>query len=151
VVAKAGDRLWLDMCQLIIWQEQIKRWVCLWKTRSFKLEAVMDSLFLWRTVCIYDRPSASVTDSLWQTVCDTHSLGLSQTVCVCNIQSVSFTDSLCLCLSQTVYDCHRQSMSVTGSLCLKRTLFLIILGLVFTYLYMIFTKICPWDLNLSAV
>ena len=46
VVAKAGDRLWLDMCQLMIWQEQIKRWVCLWETRSSKLEAVTDSLFL---------------------------------------------------------------------------------------------------------
>ena len=46
VVAKAGDGLWLDMCQLMIWQEQIKRWVCLWETRSSKLEAVTDSLFL---------------------------------------------------------------------------------------------------------
>ena len=62
VVAKAGDRLWLDMCQLMIWQEQIKRWVCLWETRSSKLEAVTDSLFLWQTVCICDRPSVSVTD-----------------------------------------------------------------------------------------
>ena len=45
-VAKAGDRLWLDLCQLMIWQEQFKRWVCLWETRSSKLEAVTDSLFL---------------------------------------------------------------------------------------------------------
>ena len=45
VVAKAGDRLWLDMCQLMIRQEQIKRWVCLWETRSSKLEAVTDILF----------------------------------------------------------------------------------------------------------
>ena len=40
------DRLWLYMCQLMIWQEQIKRWFCLWETRSSKLKAVMDSLFL---------------------------------------------------------------------------------------------------------
>ena len=40
------DRLWLDMCQLMMWQEQIKRWVCLWETRSSKLEAVTDSLCL---------------------------------------------------------------------------------------------------------
>ena len=46
VVAKAGDRLWLDMCQLMMWQEQIKRWVCFWNTRSSKREAVTDSLFL---------------------------------------------------------------------------------------------------------
>ena len=46
VVAKAGDRLWLDMCQLMMWQEQIERLVCLWETRSSKLEAVMDSLCL---------------------------------------------------------------------------------------------------------
>ena len=46
VVAKAGDRLWLDMGQPMIWQEQIKRWICLWKTRSSKLEAVTDSQFL---------------------------------------------------------------------------------------------------------
>ena len=46
VVAKAGDRLWLDMCKLMIRQEQIKWWVCLWETRSSKLEDVMDSLFL---------------------------------------------------------------------------------------------------------
>ena len=46
VVAKAGDRLGLDTCQLRIWQEQIKRWVCLWETRPSKLEAVTDSLFL---------------------------------------------------------------------------------------------------------
>ena len=46
VVAKAGDRLWLDMGQLMVLQEQIKRWVCLWKTRSSKLEAVTDSLCL---------------------------------------------------------------------------------------------------------
>ena len=46
VVAKAGDRLWLDRCQLILWQEQIKMWVCLWETRSSQLEAVTDSLFL---------------------------------------------------------------------------------------------------------
>ena len=46
VVAKAGDRLWLDMCQLMMWQEQIKRWVCLWETSSSKLKAVTDSLFL---------------------------------------------------------------------------------------------------------
>ena len=141
VVAKAGDRLWLDMCQLMIWQEQIKRWVCLWETRSSKLEAVTDSLFLWQTVCICDRPSVSVTDSLWQTVCDRHSLCLSQTVCVCNIQSVSFTDSLCLSqtdyvchsqfvsvtdclrLSQAVCVCHTQSVSVTDSLCLSQTIF----------------------------
>ena len=46
VVAKAGDMLWPDMCQLMMWQEQIKRGVCLWETRSSKLEAVTDSLFL---------------------------------------------------------------------------------------------------------
>ena len=46
LVAKAGDRLWLDMCQLMIWQEQIKRGVCPWENRSSKLEAVTDSLFL---------------------------------------------------------------------------------------------------------
>ena len=46
VVAKAGYRLLLDMCQLMMWQEQIKRWVCLWETRFSKLKAVMDSLFL---------------------------------------------------------------------------------------------------------
>ena len=46
VVAKAEDRLWLDMCQLMMWQEQIKKWVCLWETRSSKLEAVTDSVFL---------------------------------------------------------------------------------------------------------
>ena len=34
VMAKAGDRLWLDMCQLMIWQEQIKRWVCLAQMHS---------------------------------------------------------------------------------------------------------------------
>ena len=45
-MAKAGDRLLLDMCQLMIRQDQIKRWVCLWDFRSSKLEAVMDSLFL---------------------------------------------------------------------------------------------------------
>ena len=46
VVAKDGDRLWLDMCQLMISQEQMKRWVCLWETSSSKLKAVTDSLFL---------------------------------------------------------------------------------------------------------
>ena len=142
VLAKAGDGLWLDMCQLMIWQEQIKRWVYLWETRSSKLEAVTDSLFLWQTVCICDRPSVSVTDSLWQTVSDRQSVtdSLSQTVCVCNMQSVSFTDSLCLsqidyvchsqfvsftyclrlCLSHTVCVRHRLSMSVTDNLCLSQ-------------------------------
>ena len=43
VVTKAGDRLWLDMCQLMKWQEQIQRWI--WENRSSKLEAVTDSLF----------------------------------------------------------------------------------------------------------
>ena len=74
-------------------------------------------------------------------VCDRHSLCLSQTVCVCNIQPVSFTDSLCLsqtdyvchrqfvsvtdclCPSQAVCVCHRQSVSVTDSLCLSQTIF----------------------------
>ena len=176
VVAKAGDRLWLDLCQLMIWQEQIKRWVCLWETRSSKLEAVTavsmtDSLYLWQAVCVCDkqsvtdtvcvchRLSVSVIYSLFllQTVCVCHrqtlsvtvSLCLSQTICVCHRQSVSVTHSLCL--SQTVYVCHRQSLSVTCSLCLTHTLFLIILGMVFTYLHMIFTQICPWYLNLSNV
>ena len=38
--------LWLDMCQLMMWQEQIKRWVCLWETSFSKLEVVTDSLCL---------------------------------------------------------------------------------------------------------
>ena len=129
--------LWLDMCQLMIWQEQIKRWVCLWETRSSKLEAVTDNLFLWQTVCICDRLSVSVTDILWQTVCYRHSLCLSSTVCVCNIQSVSFTVFYSLlpfysllqsvsvtdrlCLSQPVCVCHRLSASITVSLCLSHT------------------------------
>ena len=80
----------------------------------------------------------SVTDSLSQTVCHRHSLCLSQTVCVNNIQSVSFTDSLCMsqrdyvclrlsvsvavsmCMSHTVCVCHRQSISVTDNLCLSQ-------------------------------
>ena len=63
------------------------------------------------------------------------------TVCVCNIQSVSFTDSLCLSqtdyvchsqfvsvtdclrLSQAVCVCHTQSVSVTDSLCVSQTIF----------------------------
>ena len=110
-----------------------------------------------RTVCFYDRQSVSVTgrlcllqtvcdrqsvtDSLWQTVCDRHSLCLSRTVCVCNIQSVSFTESMslsqtdyvchsqfvsvtdCLRLSQAVCVCRTQSVSVTESLCLSQTIF----------------------------
>ena len=131
----------------------------------------LQSWRLSQTLSFYDRQSVSVTGRmcLWQTVCDRHSLCLSHTVCCCNIQSVSFTDSLCLsqtdyvchrqfvsvtdslCLSQTVYVCHRQSLSLKGSLCLSQTLFLIILGLVFAYLYVIFNKICPWDLNLSGI
>ena len=66
VVAKAGDRLWLDMFQLMIWQEKIKRWVCFWNTRSSKREGVTDSLFLCQRVCICDSPSV--------TVCDRHSV-----------------------------------------------------------------------------
>ena len=93
--------------------------------------SVIYSLFLLQTVCVCHRQTMSVTDSLC----------LSQTVCVCHRQSVSVTDSLCL--SQTVYVCHRQSLSVTGSLCLTQTLF--------AYLYLIFTKICSWDLNLFGV
>ena len=42
----AGGRLWLDMCQQMMWQEQIKMLVCLWETRSYKLEAVTDSLYI---------------------------------------------------------------------------------------------------------
>ena len=126
--------------------------LCLWQT-------VCDRQSVTDTVCVCHRLSVSVIYSLFllQTVCVCHrqtmsvtvSLCLSQTVCVCHRQSVSVTHSLCL--SQTVYVCHRQSLSVTGSLCLTQTLFLIILGLVFAYLYVIFNKICPWDLNLSGV
>ena len=47
-----------------------------------------------------------------------HSLCLSHTVCVCNIQSVSFTDSLCL--SQTDYVCHSQFVSVADCLRLSQ-------------------------------
>ena len=131
VVAKASDRLWLDMCQLMIWQEQIKRCVCLWENRSSKLEAVTDSLFLWQTVCICDRLSVSVTDSLWQTACDRQSVTDSLWQTVCDRQSV--TDTVCvyhrLCVSviyslfllQTVCVFHRQTMSVTVSLCLSQT------------------------------
>ena len=92
VVAKAGDMLWLDMCQLMIWQEQIKRWVCLWETRSSKLEAVTDSLFLLQTVCVCHRQTMSVTVSLC----------LSQTVCHRHRRPVTDTD--CLSKKQTVRD-----------------------------------------------
>ena len=117
VVAEAGDRLWLDMCQLMIWQEQIKRRVCLWETRSSKLEAVTDSLFLWQTVCICDRPSVSVTDSLWQTVCDRQSVTDSLRQTVHHRLSVSVIYSLFLL--QTVCVCHRQTKSVKVSFCLS--------------------------------
>ena len=70
----------------------------------------------------------------------TYILCLAQIVCVCHRQSVAVTDIFCvtdsLCLSQIVCVCHRQSLYV--SLCIRQTPFLIILGLVFTYLYMIF-------------
>ena len=110
---------------------------------------VRDSLCLSKTLCVSHRYSVSLTYSLY----------LSQTVCVCQRQSVSVTDSLFL--SQIVcVCCHRKSLS--ASLCLYQTL-LIILGLIFTYLYMIFIKIwvCPepqykryqlcWPLMISMV
>ena len=56
----------------------------------------------------------------------------------CHRQSACVTDSLCL--SQIVCVCHRGSLPV--SLCLYQTLFLIILGVGFTYLYVIFINIC---------
>ena len=76
---------------------------------------------------------------LLQTICDRQSV--TDIVCVCNIESVSFTDSLCLSqtdyvchshflsvtdclrLSQAVCVCHTQSVSVTDSLCLSPTIF----------------------------
>ena len=77
-----------------------------------------------------------------------------------NVWLVSVTDSLCLsqtvffvtdslCLSQIVCVCHRKFLSV--SLCLYQAFFLIILGLTFTYSYMIFINICPWDFVLSGI
>ena len=138
VVAKAGDRLW----QLMMWQEQIKRWVCLWEARSSKLEAVTDSLCLWQTVCFWtdsmclwqtvcvcERQSVSVTECLCPsyTVCFFHGqslfvtdrLCLSQTVCVFHRLSVPVTDNFLL--SQTVCVCHRQYVYITDSLCLSQT------------------------------
>ena len=96
------------------------------------------------TICVCLRQSMSVTDSLF----------LSQTICVCHRQSVSVANSMCLsqticvtdsfCLSQTFCVCHRQSVSVTDnlsvSLCLYQTLFLIILGLTFTNLYVVSSR-----------
>ena len=117
--------------------------LCLWQTVFDRHSLCLSQtvcvcniqLFLLQTVCVCHRQTMSLTVSLC----------LSETVCGCHRQSVSVTHSLCL--SQTVYVCQRQYLSVTGSLCLTQTLFLIILGLVFAYLSVIFTKICPWDLN----
>ena len=46
MVRCGGQGCGWNLGQLMMWQEQIKRWVCLWKTRSSKLEAVTDSLCL---------------------------------------------------------------------------------------------------------
>ena len=55
-----------------------------------------------------------------------YSLCLSQTICVCDRQSMSVTNSLCLsqtvcvCHRQFFFFCHRQPMSVTDSVCLSQ-------------------------------
>ena len=89
------------------------------------------------------------------------SVFLSQTVYVCHRQFMSVTENLYplenvwACLRQYLCVCHRQSVvCVTVTLCLSQiiyqALFLIILGLIFTWLYVIFIKIFQWDFSLSG-
>ena len=105
-----------------------------------------------------------------QCVSVTYNMCLSQTVCVCHRQSVFVAENLCP--SQTVCLCHRQFLSVTDflfsvreriwlsqivcvshrkflsfSLSFYQTLFLIILCLNFTYLYLRFQFVQDFGTN----
>ena len=71
--------------------------------------SVRDNKPLPYTVCICHIQSVLVTDSLC----------MSQIICVCDRHSLSVADSLCL--SQKVCVCHRQYVSVTDSRCPSQT------------------------------
>ena len=71
-------------------------------------------------------------------VCVRHRQCLSQTVCVFPRHLVFVKDNLCF--SHVVLFFTESFFSVR--LCLYQSIFLIILGLTFTYLYLIFIKIC---------